>query len=171
MKIRCDFCKTEYNIARVPATPVKCAVCGHTWVVRGASRGNAILLVASALGALIAAGIFATAAITRHRAAVAAARPMVATVDHVGTVTDTDGVAHVVVRGRVMNQSDQIYGVPDLIVIARDGDDHIVARQRVMPTATLLDAGTSAEFSHTLSVPATTVRRISVELSGGDLND
>lgn len=169
MKLQCDFCKTQYNIDRMPTGAVRCAVCGHVWTVRRTSAGGAFLVVASAVCALIAAGVFATAVITRHRAAELAARPLVATVTDVATQTDAAGVSRLVVRGTITNQSAQIYGVPDLIIVARDTSDRVVARQKFMPSATLLDAGGRAEFSYTLTASPASVRRISVELAGGDL--
>ncbi len=157
MKITCDFCKTEYSLDRAPAAPVRCAVCGHTWTVAAPSRKNTFLV-------FVAAVIFAVVVVTRHQAAARAQQPLVAQVTDIRTVVDAAGVGHLVVSGTVRNLSDEIWGVPDLIVVSRDANDNVVARQKFMPSATLLDAGGVAQFSHTLSAPAAGVKKITLEL-------
>ena len=164
MKTICEFCKTEYNIST--ATPrVRCAVCGHVWApVAHNTRGVWLTFIAS-ITALFAAIVFSVAVITQHRAnQTAAARPLVATVTDISSVVDAAGMAHFVVSGRVVNQSDEIYGVPDLIIVSRNADGAEIARQKFMPSATLLDPGAAVEFSHTLSAPANGVKKITVEL-------
>ena len=64
----------------------------------------------------------------------------------------------------MVNRSDQIYGVPGLIITSYGRDGILVDRQRFMPSATLLDAGAAVEFSHVLSVPIAGVDKIAVEL-------
>ena len=158
MKITCDFCKTEYSLDRAPAAPVRCAVCGHTWTVAAPSRKNTFLVFVAALCALL------SVVVTRHQAAARAQQPLVAQVTDIRTVVDAAGVGHLVVSGIVRNLSDEIWGVPDLIVVSRDANDNVVARQKFMPSATLLDAGGVAQFSHTLSAPAAGVKKITLEL-------
>ncbi len=164
MKVTCDFCKTQYNSPTMPAGMVRCAVCGHTWRVAPPARRGAWLVFVAATCALLAAVVFAAAVISRHQIDAAAARPLVATVENVRPVIDAAGAAHFVVSGRITNRSDEIYGVPDLIIVSRDAAGAPVARQKFMPSATLLDAGASVEFSHTLSAPAAGVKKITVEL-------
>lgn len=164
MKIVCDFCKTEYACDTVPTMPVKCAVCGHTWMVHRAPRKNAFLVFVAAICALLAAIVFTIVVITRHQITNVENHPLVPVVSSVGTVVDAMGVAHFVVSGQVQNRSDEIYGVPDLVIISWDGDGNIIAKQKFMPSATLLDAGTSAEFSHTLSAPTSGVKKITAKL-------
>ena len=164
MKITCDFCKTEYSLDRAPAAPVRCAVCGHTWTVAAPSRKNTFLVFVAALCALLSAVIFAVVVVPRHQAAARAQQPLVAQVTDIRTVVDAAGVGHLVVSGTVRNLSDEIWGVPDLIVVSRDANDNVVARQKFMPSATLLDAGGVAQFSHTLSAPAAGGKKITLEL-------
>lgn len=123
----------------------------------------------AAVCALVSAGVFAFVVIARHNANDTSHRPLVATISDVQTVTDETGVSHFVVNGTVVNRSDDIYGVPDLIVISRDAAGHEIARQKFLPSATLLDAGASVGFTHTLSVPTTGIKKINVEL--GDLSE
>lgn len=164
MKIKCEFCNTEYTLAAAPVGPVKCAVCGHMWTVAMPSRKNALLMFVASLCALLAATVFAVVVVVRHQANNIVNRPLVATIDEIKSVVDASGAAHFVVSGAVINQSDDIYGVPDLIILSRDADGNVIARQKFMPSATLLDAGDRATFSHTLSTPTVGVKKITVEL-------
>ncbi len=164
MKTVCDFCKTEYSLDAVPTGPVKCAVCGHTWTVSRPPRRSPILVFIAALCALLAAIVFAVAVMYQHRITEIREHPLVAELDDVTTTTDENNITRFVISGRVLNRSDQIYGVPGLIVYSYDSNGKIVDRQRFMPSATLLDAGDNVSFSHTLSVPVANVDKISVEL-------
>lgn len=144
---------------------VQCVVCGHEWVISPASRRGAWLTFIAAATAALAAIVFSIAVITRHQARAAAdARPLVATITNIRSVIDASGVSHFVVSGRVTNQSAEIYGVPDLIIVSRDDTGAEITRQKFMPSATLLDSGASVDFSHTLSAPSDGVKKITVEL-------
>ncbi len=165
MKATCDFCKTEYSLESGVRGRVQCAVCGHEWVISPASRRGAWLTFIAAATAALAAIVFSIAVITRHQARAAAdARPLVATITNIRSVIDASGVSHFVVSGRVTNQSAEIYGVPDLIIVSHDDTGAEITRQKFMPSATLLDSGASVDFSHTLSAPSDGVKKITVEL-------
>lgn len=170
MKIKCDFCKTEYSIAHAPTSPVKCAVCGRVWTPAAPARGRATLTFIAAVCALLSAVVFSVAVIARHRMDNANVHPLVAQIVSADTVTDADGVAHFVVRGRITNLSDEIYGVPDIVVVSHGANGAPIAAQRVMPPATLLDAGAGVEFTERLTAPTTGVKKITIELQNqGDL--
>lgn len=169
MKITCDFCQTEYSLDRAPNSPVRCAVCGHVWHAAAPSRRSAFLVVIAAATALLAAIVFTIVAITHHRASADASRPLVASVTEITTTTDDAGVSHFVVHGTVVNQSGEIYGVPDLIITSRDANGNPIAHQKFMPSATLLDAGGHVSFTHTLAAPTYGVKKITVELA--DMGD
>ena len=169
MKIKCDFCKTEYSLDSAPTSPVKCAVCGHVWSVATASRRGAWMAFIAAICALLSAIVFAVAVVVRSHMDDAAHKPLLAEITEIKTVTDKDGVAHFSVRGAVINQTTQIYGVPDLIIVSRDGAGNPIARQKFMPTVPLLDAGGSVEFNHVLSSGTDGVKKITVELQAGDM--
>lgn len=165
MKTTCDFCKTEYNVEMARAGRVQCAVCGHIWTASNGNMRGVWLTFFAALTALLAAIVFSIVVVTHHRArTAAAARPLVASVSEIHSVLDAAGTAHFVVSGYVANQSADIYGVPDLIIVSRDENGAEIARQKFMPSATLLDPGASVEFTHTLSAPADGVKKITVEL-------
>jgi predicted Zn finger-like uncharacterized protein len=164
MKTVCDFCKTEYALNSAPIAPVRCALCGHVWTVAPPRRRGAFLTLAAALCALLAAAVFAFSVMARHKAAELENAPLVARISGIHTVVDAFGVPHFVVSGNVVNRSDEIYGVPGLLIVSRDEAGEIVAQQKFMPSATLLDAGGSASFSHTLSAPAGGVKKVTVEL-------
>lgn len=167
MKTTCDFCKTEYTIDGVPNAPVKCAVCGNTWVVPRAPRTRPWLVFIAALCALLAAIVFAVAVIAQNKITEIRENPLIAEIGEITTMTDENGIMHFVVNGRIVNRSDQIYGVPGLIVESYEHDGDIVDRQHFMPPATLLDAGASVGFTHVLSVPVAGVETISVKLKNG----
>ena len=164
MKTICDFCKTEYSLDRVPNGPVKCAVCGHTWNVSMPPRRGSVLVFIAAVCALLAAVVFAVAVLYQNRVAEIQEKPLIAELVDVTTTTDNDDVTRFVVSGRVVNRSDQIYGVPGLVVISYDASGNVIERQHFMPSATLVDAGGNVQFLHTLSVPVTNVDKIAVEL-------
>ena len=164
MKTVCDFCKTEYTLDAAPTCPVKCAVCGHTWVVQRPQRRSPILVFIAALCALLAALVFAVAVLYQHQVTEIQEKPLIAEISEVTTDTDENGITRFVVTGRVVNRSEQIYGVPRLIVVSYDANGKVIECQRFMPSATLLDAGGNVKFKHTLSVPITNVEKIAVEL-------
>ena len=169
MKIKCDFCKTEYSIDGMPSMPVKCAICGHTWRVVAENRKNAWLMFFASLCALLSAIIFTVAVITQHQAKKAVQGPLIATVESVTTTTDEHGVKHIVVNGNVTNVSEQIYGVPDLLIVSTDANGNVLAQQKFMPSATLLDSGASVRFSHMLSQQPNGVKKISAKLLNFDI--
>ena len=168
MKIKCDFCKTEYSIDKTPTTPVKCAVCGHVWTVTTPSRRGAWMVFIASICALLSAAVFATAVVVQSKIRNANREPIVAQLTEIKTITDESGVSRFAVRGAIVNQSTEIYGVPDLIVVSRDGAGREIARQKFMPTATLVESGASVEFNHVLSTPTNGVKKITVELQTGD---
>ena len=169
MKIKCDFCKTEYTLDKAPTSPVKCAVCGHVWAVSRPNRRGAFMAFVAAACALLSAIVFTVAVVVRSRMDNAAHKPLLAEISEIKTITDKDGTSHFVVRGAVINQTTQIYGVPDLIIVSRDGSGNPIARQKFMASAPLLDAGASVEFNHTLTTPTDGVKKITVELQMGDM--
>lgn len=171
MKIKCDVCKTEYSMPNAPTGRVRCAVCGNVWHVSRNPRRSGLLVFFASLCALLAATVFAVAVIVTSRRDNPEKRPLIATVTQVTTVNEDGNSPKIVVNGTVTNRSDDIYGLPDLIIVLYDANGSPIARQRFMPSATLLDAGQSVVFSHTLSGEYSGVKRVAVELvdvdSGG----
>lgn len=168
MKIKCDFCKTEYTTDRAPTTPVKCAVCGHTWVVSTPSRRGAIMMFVVAACALLSAIVFVVAVVVSNRMDDVAHKPLVAEISEIKTVKGADGVAHYVVRGAVVNRTAQIYGVPDLVFVSMDASGNTIAKQKFLPSVPVLDAGGVVEFNHVLSGATDGVAKITVEMQMGD---
>lgn len=164
MKIKCDFCKTEYSVDKAPSAPVKCAVCGYVWNTTVAPKKNAWLMFFASVCALLSAIIFTIAVITHHQIKNANRGPLIASVTDISTITDESGVAHIVVNGTVTNISSNIYGVPDLLIVSTDDKGNVLAKQKFMPSATLLDAGTSVNFSHVLAQQPNGVKKISAHL-------
>jgi hypothetical protein len=153
----------------MPSTPVKCAICGYTWQVAAAPRKNAWLMFFASLCALLSAIIFTIAVITQHQAKQAVQGPLVASISGITTTTDDSGVTHIVVKGTVTNVSDQIYGVPDLLIVSTDENDKVLTQQKFMPSATLLDSGASVEFNHILAPQPNGVKKISAKLLNLDI--
>jgi predicted Zn finger-like uncharacterized protein len=168
MKIKCEICKTEYNIDNLSNPTVRCAICGNVWNVAVSPRKNSFLMFIAATCALLSAIVFTVAVIAHHQSARAQRGPLIASVSDVRTTTDDSGAVRVVVSGSIENVSDSIYGVPDLLIISSDDNGRVLARQKFMPSATLLDAGTSVNFSHVLSAQPAGVKKISAKLIGFD---
>jgi predicted Zn finger-like uncharacterized protein len=171
MKIKCDFCKTEYSIDGVASTPVKCAICGHTWTVAATPRKNTWLMFFASLCALLSAIIFTVAVITQHQARNAKRGPLIAEIINLETTTDEAGATHVVVNGVITNVSDSIYGVPDLYIVSSDDKGRVLAKQKFMPSATLLDFGATVNFSHILAPQPAGVKKISAHLAEMEIPD
>ncbi len=165
MKIKCDFCKTEYSSDVAPGAMLQCAVCGHTWQAGVQTRKNSWLMFFASLCALLSAIIFAVAVITQHQARNANRGPLIAAVTGIETITDDTGAKQIVVKGNVTNVSESIYGVPDLIIVSMDENGRVLARQKFMPSATLLDSGASVNFSHALKAQPNGVKKISAHLA------
>ncbi len=161
MKIKCPFCDTEYKIDRASG-PVKCAVCGHVWTP-AAPRRNPGLVFFAAITALLAAVVFAVA-ITMHKPA-AQVGPLIAVISEITTTTDDNDAPKIVVSGRIENTSDEIQGIPNLIIISKNTNGDAVATEKFMPPATLLEPGNSAGFTYTLGTSPDNVKKINVELS------
>lgn len=164
MKIKCEVCKTEYSMPNVPSGRVRCAVCGNVWNVSKHSRRSGLMVFFASLCALLAATVFAVAVIVSSRRDDPAKRPLIATITKVVTENNGD-TPRMVVDGTVTNRSDDIYAFPDLIIVLYDANGAPLSRQKFMPSATLLDAGQSVRFSHTLSGNMAGVKRVTVELS------
>jgi hypothetical protein len=112
----------------------------------------------------MAASIFTFVVITKHHENNIQKNPLVAEISNINKTTDDLGVQHFVVNGFVTNQSKNIYGVPDLVIVSFDNNGKIIAQQKFFASATLLEAGNKAPFSHTLSVPTDGVHKITVKL-------
>lgn len=171
MKIKCDFCKTEYSVDGALSAPVKCAICGHTWTVAHAPRKNTWLMFIASLCALLSALIFTVAVVAQHQARNAKRGPLIAEIINLETTTDDAGTTHVVVNGAITNVSDSIYGVPDLYIVSTDDGGRVLARQKFMPSATLLDSGATVNFSHILAPQPAGVKKIHAHLAEIETSD
>ena len=166
MKIVCDFCKTEYKLDEIPNGAVKCAVCGHTWTPHRAMSQNPVIKFMAALCALIAASIFAVVVVLSFNSGPQKNKPLVASIDEksVHIVKDKNGDNRIFVAGNITNNTDDIYGVPNIIIVSYDENNNVLSRQTFMPPATFLDAKTTIVFNHILSVEPSNVKRVEIEL-------
>ena len=165
MKITCDFCKTEYNMTARAGSAVRCAICGNTWTVAAPARKNAFLMFFASLCALLSVIVFVVAVVVTHKPNPDRDAPLVARVTEHQVVTNDDGVRQLVVSGVVQNQTMDIYGMPDVMIILRDADGRTISQQKFMPSATLIDAGGVSKFKYTLSAPVTSdIKKIDARL-------
>ncbi|MBO4672597.1 MAG: hypothetical protein J5608_03025 [Alphaproteobacteria bacterium] len=165
MKIKCDFCKTEYTLDKIPASPVKCAICGHTWMVKTPNRRNQFITFMAALCALLSVVIFAIVVVTHYRKNSVNQTPLVASIVKTTLAPDANGVNHFIVSGILENRTDAIYGAPNLILVTYDGNGkQINSGEQFNPPATLLDAGARVPFVYTMRAPSAGVKKIVVKL-------
>lgn len=164
MKIKCDFCKTEYNIDGVPSGPVRCAVCGHKWSVATPPRRNTWLVFFSALVALLAAVVFAGGVLYWDYVRNLNRDPLIASISDYEFINDDTGARRLVVHGFISNQTDDLYGVPDVIVVFADENGRELSEKKIMPPATWVDAGATVDFKHVFSVLPAGAKSISVKL-------
>ena len=166
MKTVCDFCKTEYILDKIPNVPVKCAVCGHVWTPRRPLRQNSILKFIAALTAFVAACVFSFVVIIGFQKDKSHNQPLVASINEkdVHIIIDENGNNRIFVSGDITNNTDDIYGLPNIVIVSYDANDNVLSRQAFIPPVTLLDSRTTVTFNHILSVEPTNVKRVSVEL-------
>jgi len=167
MKIVCDFCKTEYSLDKIPSVPVKCAVCGHTWVPHRPIKQNLVLKFFAALCALIAACVFAAVAIINYQTHLDKKKPLIARLDKDGVnIVLNNGVEKLSVTGSVVNQSQDIYGIPNIVIVSYDKNKEQIAKQTFLPPATLLEPNSFIDFEYVLTVDPKNVQKVDVELKG-----
>lgn len=165
MKIKCNFCKTEYTLAKIPATPVRCAICGHKWMVKTPTRKNQFFVFLAALCALLSAIIFSIVVITHYRSNSVEKSPLVASIVKTELAPDGNGINHFIVSGIVENRSGEIYGAPNLIITTYDDQgNQINLSEQFNPPVTLLDAGARVGFVYTLRAPSAGVKKIVVTM-------
>lgn len=166
MKITCDFCKTEYNMEKRPTVPVKCAVCGHVWTPKASFNKNTTIKFIAAICALIAACIFSIAVIVNFHDGKNKNKPLITKIEekNIHIVADESGNNKIFVSGTITNTTDDIYGLPNLIIVSYDIHDNVLSRQTFTPPATLLEGKNTVTFNHILSVDPANVKRLSVEL-------
>ncbi len=167
MKIVCDFCKTEYTLAKNPNAPVRCAVCGHVWTPHKSFSLNRVWLkLFVVICALISACIFSFVAIVSFSTNSGNKKTLFATINEksIHVVHDENGDNRIFVSGDITNNTNEVYGLPRLVIISYDSNDNILSRQSFIPPATLLEPKTTVTFNHILSVEPSNVKRVSVEL-------
>lgn len=113
----------------------------------------------------MAAAVFAAAVITQSRIDAARAAALVPTVTQIQSGTDDTGADVITVTGNITNNTDDIYGMPDVVITARDDTDNVIVRHKVMPSATLIDAHGVVPFTYTIPAGAE-IKKISVDLMG-----
>jgi len=168
MKIVCDFCKTSYTLSSAPNGPVKCAVCGHTWTPYRPLVGRTFIKFIAALCALISVCIFAFVVVVEVNNRAEKRKPLVAGMDekNVRVVKDENGIDRIFVSGNVKNNTDDLYGMPNIEIVSYGEKNNVLSRQTFLPPTPLIDAKTTITFNYVLSVETKNVRRVAVELKG-----
>lgn len=168
MKIVCDFCKTSYTLNRAPNGPVKCAVCGHTWTPYRPLIGRTFIKFIAALCALISVCIFAFVVVMVVNNRAERRKPLIASIDekNVRVVQDENGINRIFVAGNIKNNTEDVYGLPNIEIVSYDAKNNILSRQTFLPPATFIDGKTTITFNHILSVEAKNVKRVAIELKG-----
>lgn len=163
MKIVCDFCKTEYTLTKKPTTSVKCAVCGHVWTPHIPISHKTLMKFLASFCALIAASIFSFVVFVNNGRKTEA---LVPTIDekNIHIVADENGNDRIFVSGDITNTTDDIYGLPNIIIVSHDEENNVLSRQTFLPPATLLEGKTTVTFNYVLSVNPTSVKKLTVEL-------
>lgn len=166
MKTVCNFCKTEYSLDKFPNAPVKCAVCGHVWTPRKPFHQSSLLKFVAAICAFGAACVFSFVVVIGFQKDKENKKPLIANIDqkNVHIIIDENGNNRIFVSGNITNNTDDIYGLPNLVIVSYDSADNIISRQAFIPPVTLLDSRTTVTFNHILSVDPTNVKRVSIEL-------
>jgi hypothetical protein len=93
-------------------------------------------------------------------------KPLITKIDekNVHMVTDENGNKRIFVSGDITNTTNDIYGLPNIVIISYDENDNVLSRQAFVPPSTLLEPKTTVTFNYMLSVDPTHVKRLSVEL-------
>lgn len=163
MKIVCDFCKTEYTLTKKPITSVKCAVCGHVWTPHIPISHKTLMKFLASFCALIAASIFSFVVFVNNGSKTEALVPIIDE-KNIHIVADENGNNRIFVSGDITNTTDDIYGLPNIIIVSHDEENNVLSRQTFLPPATLLEGKTTVTFNYVLSVNPTSVKKLTVEL-------
>lgn len=165
MKITCDFCKTEYNLDKIPGTPVKCAVCGHTWLPHRPFYQNTTMKFIAALCAFVVVCVFCFVVIVNFHNK-PKTNGLIAKInkESVHVITDKNNEKRLFVSGDITNNTNDIYGLPNIVIVSYDGLNNVLSRQTFTPPATLLESKTTITFNYILSVEPVNVKRVAVEL-------
>jgi len=162
MKLTCPFCKTEYS-ANVPrGRRVACACCSSVFTVPKKAKVSYLATIAIVL-VILSMTVFAGAIITRYIAHPKSIEPLTLRLYEVTRVPGDTDDAKTLIRGKIINETDKIYGIPDLNIVMKDENGNIVTTQKFLAPMPLIDGHESVEFAHTITDIAKAVKKISVE--------
>lgn len=167
MKIVCDFCKAEYTLSKMPVGRVKCAVCGHVWNPHRPVHQNSFVKFLSALCALLAVCVFSVIIMFFPTNREDKNKPLLAKInsEDIRIVKDEGGNNRLLISGNITNTTDDVYGLPNIIIISYDSNGEMLSRQTFLPPVTLLESKTTVTFNYVLSkVVPTEVKRLNIEL-------
>lgn len=164
MKIKCDFCKTEYTLNRMTNKYVKCAICGHVWAPQTNTYKSVWVKFCLSVCALLAVVCFCFVALTVYKTQSMKRKPIVAMITENKVKTDEDGKLYILVSGMLKNQTNEIYGVPKIVLNSFDKNKEQISSQVIEPPATFIDPKTSITFSQKLFVNPESVKKLTIEI-------
>ncbi len=162
MKTICVFCRTDFSSYQIPSGRARCPACGKDF--NNNSKKKAALMIFASLCALLSVAVFSFFIISRHKIENIKNNPLHAEIVKTNIVNDDLGNKQIQVLGRIKNQSNYVYGVPNLFLISKDKNDDILDIETVMAPATLLGAGEYVDFEYTLSGTIYGISTITVQL-------
>lgn len=161
-KIVCDYCKTEYTLPKQPSGSVKCFCCGHTWVPYKHFFEIKIMefmfVICALLSALVFVGavVYKTVEVKNQKKKTLYVSDVKVSVDKINDMF--------FVTGQIINQTDDIYGLPNVVVKVFDSEKNIVFEKNMIPPTTLLEAKRSVNFNYKISIPSVNAKTVKVEL-------
>lgn len=157
MKIKCNYCGTEYNLKNRPRLPVKCVVCGYEWVVQYKNNFLIFAVMLCALLSVIVLGfvIFAKYGISNKSRLLYKITSV--------NIIDTNSM---IIEGYILNNSKYILGNPNVIISLFNKDKKLIKKQTFIPSSTLIDANIKQEFSYKIDNLDNNVKSFSLELQG-----
>ena len=164
MIIKCDSCKTEYNIKRLKSSKVECAICGHIWNIGIRQRYNISSIILS-LCALLSALIFSLI-ITKLRYESEKKKTLSINITSVKTYID-DNIKKLKINYTIKNQTKYIHGIPNFNLIMKNKDNKIISKQKIFSPIPTLEANTNYNNFYILSKPLKGTKKLNLEFIKG----
>lgn len=164
MIIKCDSCKTEYNIKRLKSSKVECAVCGNVWNVSIRQRYNISLIILS-LCALLSALIFSLI-ITKIKYETEKKKSLSINIVNVEPYIEGN-IKRLKINYIIKNQTKYIYGVPNINLVMINKNNEIISKQRILSPIPTLEAQASYNNFYILSKPLRNAKKLNLEFIKG----
>ena len=160
MIIKCDFCKTEYNIKRLKTSKVECPICGNIWNVGIKQRYNLSIIILS-LCALLSALIFSLI-ITKYK--YEKSKTLTISILNIEPYKDND-VNKFKINYTIKNQTKYIYGVPNFDIILINKNNKIISKDRVLSPIPTIESSAIYKGSYVISKSLKDIKKINIEFA------